>query len=142
MATCRGRGRLPGSWSRPLFRRQERTRCRSLFCFCPFLRGLGRLGTQHELHLPPSKPFRPPNPVGIVRKYIRMQGHAWGVAVVLGTAPSLFLLSFFSPKVRCEPEPLRHIAMAFGLGLYAMVAARGMAAAVAGLLPAGWPTPG
>ena len=55
----RGHGRLPGSWSRPLFRRRERTRCRSLFVFCPFLRGLGRLGTRPELCKPPSKPFRP-----------------------------------------------------------------------------------
>src|SRR3954466_16408892 len=61
MAASLGRRHLLGSRSRPFFRRRERTRCRSLFFFCPFLRGLGRLGTRLELCLPPSKPFRPRN---------------------------------------------------------------------------------
>ena len=34
-------------------------------------------------------------------------------------APSLFLLTFFYLKDRYEREPLQHILMAFGLGLYA-----------------------
>jgi RsiW-degrading membrane proteinase PrsW (M82 family) len=65
-----------------------------------------------------------------------MQG--WGLAVVVGIAPSVFLLSFFYLKDRYEPEPLRHIAVAFGLGLYAMIAAHGMAAALADLIPREW----
>jgi RsiW-degrading membrane proteinase PrsW (M82 family) len=63
---------------------------------------------------------------------------AWALAVVVGTAPAVFLLSFFYLKDRYEPEPLRHIAMAFGLGLYAMIAARGMAAALAELVSRDW----
>ena len=50
------------------------------------------------------------------------------LAVIVGTAPSVFLLSFFYLKDRYEREPLHHIVMAFGLGTYAMIAARGMAA--------------
>src|SRR5262245_35861808 len=63
---------------------------------------------------------------------------AWTVALVVGTAPALFLLSFFYLKDRYEREPLRHIAVAFGLGLYAMIAAHGMAAAIANLVSREW----
>src|SRR5262245_53676422 len=62
----------------------------------------------------------------------------WTIALVVGTAPALFLLSFFYLKDRYEREPLRHIAVAFGLGLYAMVAAHGMAAALANLVTREW----
>jgi RsiW-degrading membrane proteinase PrsW (M82 family) len=60
------------------------------------------------------------------------------LTIVVVAAPSLFLLTFFYLKDRYEPEPLRHIVMAFGLGLYAMIAAQGMATTVEGWLPAGW----
>ena len=60
------------------------------------------------------------------------------LTIVLGAAPSLFLLTFFYLKDRYEREPLQHILMAFGLGLYAMIAAQGMAATVEGWLPAAW----
>jgi RsiW-degrading membrane proteinase PrsW (M82 family) len=44
------------------------------------------------------------------------------LTIVVAAAPSLFLLTFFYLKDRYEREPLRHIVMAFGLGLYAMIA--------------------
>ena len=59
MSDCWGHRRLSRSRSRRFFRRREQTSYRSQLFFCPFLRGLGRLGTQHELCRPPSKPFRP-----------------------------------------------------------------------------------
>jgi len=63
---------------------------------------------------------------------------AWALAFVVATAPGLFLLSFFYLKDRYEREPLRLIAVAFGLGLYAMVAARGLEAALVGLVSPEW----
>jgi RsiW-degrading membrane proteinase PrsW (M82 family) len=52
-------------------------------------------------------------------------------AVVLGAAPSLFLLVFFYLKDRYEPEPRGHVALAFAKGMLAFVpallAARGLA---------------
>ena len=60
------------------------------------------------------------------------------LTVVVAAAPSLFLLTFFYLKDRYEREPLRHILMAFGLGLYAMIAAQGMASTVEGWLPTVW----
>ena len=62
----------------------------------------------------------------------------WLLAIVVGTAPSVFLLSFFYLKDRYEREPLRHILVAFGLGAYAMIAAHGMAAALADRISAEW----
>lgn len=62
----------------------------------------------------------------------------WVLAVVVGAAPAVFLLSFFYLKDRYQPEPLRHIALAFGLGLFAMVAAHGAAAAAADLVSRDW----
>jgi protease PrsW len=58
------------------------------------------------------------------------------LTLVVAAAPSLFLLTFFYLKDRYEREPLRHILMAFGLGLYAMIAAEGMATTVEGWMPA------
>ena len=49
------------------------------------------------------------------------------LTVIVAAAPSLFLLTFFYLKDRYEREPLQHILMAFGLGLYAMIAAHGIA---------------
>ena len=46
----------------------------------------------------------------------------WLLTVIVASAPSLFLLTFFYLKDRYEREPLQHILMAFGLGLYAMIA--------------------
>jgi len=51
----------------------------------------------------------------------------WLLTVVVASAPSLFLLTFFYLKDRYEREPLQHILMAFGLGLYAMIAGHGIA---------------
>jgi len=62
----------------------------------------------------------------------------WGLAVIVGTAPSVFLLSFFYLKDRYEREPLRHILLAFGLGAYAMIAAHGMAKALADVVSLEW----
>jgi hypothetical protein len=60
------------------------------------------------------------------------------LTLIVAVAPSLFLLTFFYLKDRYEPEPLRHIVMAFGLGLYAMIAAQGMATTAEGWLSAEW----
>src|SRR4029079_2034078 len=46
----------------------------------------------------------------------------WG-AVVLGAAPSLFLLVFFYLKDRYEPEPRGHVALAFVKGMASFVPA-------------------
>src|SRR6185369_498366 len=51
---------------------------------------------------------------------------AWG-AVVLGAAPSLFLLVFFYLKDRYEPEPRGHVALAFVKGMASFVPALGAA---------------
>jgi RsiW-degrading membrane proteinase PrsW (M82 family) len=58
--------------------------------------------------------------------------------VVAAAAPSLFLLTFFYLKDRYQREPLNHIIMAFGLGLYSMIAAQGMATTAESLVPPGW----
>ena len=62
----------------------------------------------------------------------------WVLTVVVAAAPAVFLLSFFYLKDRYEREPLLHIFAAFGLGLFAMLAARGIASSVLGLLSADW----
>lgn len=48
---------------------------------------------------------------------------AFAVAVVLGAAPSLFLLVFFYLKDRYEPEPRGHVALAFVKGALATLPA-------------------
>src|SRR5262245_37159942 len=60
------------------------------------------------------------------------------LTLAVAAAPSLFLLTFFYLKDRYEPEPLRHIVMAFGLGVYAMIAATGMATTVESWFSPGW----
>ena len=60
------------------------------------------------------------------------------LTVVVAAAPSLFLLTFFYLKDRYEREPLQHILIAFGLGLYSMVAAHGMATTAESWVPAVW----
>jgi RsiW-degrading membrane proteinase PrsW (M82 family) len=53
--------------------------------------------------------------------------HIGVVTLVAAAAPSLFLLAFFYLKDSYEREPLLHLLTAFALGIYAMIAARGMA---------------
>ena len=60
------------------------------------------------------------------------------LTVIVAAAPSLFLLTFFYLKDRYEREPLHHILMAFGLGLYAMIAAHGMASTAETWVPRDW----
>jgi RsiW-degrading membrane proteinase PrsW (M82 family) len=60
------------------------------------------------------------------------------LTILAAAAPSLFLLTFFYLKDRYEREPLLHILVAFGLGLYAMIAAQGMATTAEGWISAGW----
>ena len=60
------------------------------------------------------------------------------LTLVVAAAPSLFLLTFFYLKDRYEREPLRHILLAFGLGLYAMIAGQGMATAAEGWVSPQW----
>jgi protease PrsW len=64
--------------------------------------------------------------------------HGWALAIVAGAAPSLFLLTFFYLRDRWEREPLHRVLLAFGLGTYAMAAARGLAFTVLGFLPPDW----
>jgi RsiW-degrading membrane proteinase PrsW (M82 family) len=60
------------------------------------------------------------------------------LTIIVAAAPSLFLLTFFYLKDRYEREPLQHILMAFGLGLYAMIAASGMAGTAETWVPREW----
>jgi len=60
------------------------------------------------------------------------------LTVIVAAAPSLFLLTFFYLKDRYEREPLQHILMAFGLGLYAMIAAHGIASTAETWVPREW----
>ena len=60
------------------------------------------------------------------------------LTVIVAAAPSLFLLTFFYLKDRYEREPLQHILMAFGLGLYAMIAAHGIASTAETWVPRDW----
>jgi RsiW-degrading membrane proteinase PrsW (M82 family) len=62
----------------------------------------------------------------------------WVLTVVVAAAPALFLLSFFYLKDRYEREPLLHLLAAFGLGMFAMVAARGLASALEGVVSREW----
>ena len=65
-----------------------------------------------------------------------MQG--WVLTVAVAAAPAVFLLSFFYIKDRYEREPILHLFAAFGLGAFAMLAARGIGGAALGLLPDDW----
>jgi protease PrsW len=60
------------------------------------------------------------------------------LTVIVAAAPSLFLLTFFYLKDRYEREPLLHLLMAFGLGLYSMIAAQGMATTAESWISADW----
>ena len=59
------------------------------------------------------------------------------LTLVVAAAPSVLLLAYFYLRDRFEREPLGHLALAYLLGMYAMVAAEGLStAAAAG--SAGW----
>jgi RsiW-degrading membrane proteinase PrsW (M82 family) len=62
----------------------------------------------------------------------------WLLTVVVAAAPSVFLLTFFYLKDRYEREPLRHILMAFGLWMYAMIAGHGIASTAETWVPRDW----
>jgi protease PrsW len=59
-------------------------------------------------------------------------------AVVVGAAPSLFLLVFFYLKDRYEPEPRGHVALAFAKGMLAFVPALFAARGLEHLVGATW----
>jgi RsiW-degrading membrane proteinase PrsW (M82 family) len=60
------------------------------------------------------------------------------LTVVIAAAPSLLLLAYFYLRDRFEREPLGHLALAYFLGMYAMVAAHGISTYAESALPAGW----
>jgi len=60
------------------------------------------------------------------------------LTLVAAAGPALFLLTFFYLKDRYEREPLHHILMAFGLGLYSMIAAHGMASTAESFIAPDW----
>ncbi|HXU79875.1 MAG TPA: PrsW family glutamic-type intramembrane protease [Polyangia bacterium] len=58
--------------------------------------------------------------------------------LLVAAAPSVLLLAYFYLRDRFEREPLGHLTLAYALGMYAMVAARGMATAAAGWVSGTW----
>jgi RsiW-degrading membrane proteinase PrsW (M82 family) len=62
----------------------------------------------------------------------------WSLTLLVASAPGLFLLTFFWLKDRYEREPLKHILAAFFLGLYAMIAAQGLATTVESWVSREW----
>jgi RsiW-degrading membrane proteinase PrsW (M82 family) len=58
--------------------------------------------------------------------------------LAVAAAPSVVLLSYFYLRDRYDREPLGHLAIAYLLGMYAMVAARGLSTGAAGLASAAW----
>lgn len=59
-------------------------------------------------------------------------------AVVVAVAPSVILLTYFWLRDRYEREPLHHVAAAYGLGMYSMVAAQGIALGAESWVPGDW----
>lgn len=60
------------------------------------------------------------------------------LTLVVGIAPSLALLAYFWLRDRYEREPLRHLLAAYLLGMYALVAAQGVALAAESWISAEW----
>ena len=61
-----------------------------------------------------------------------------GFTLLVAAAPSLVLLAYFYLRDRYDREPLLHLAIAYGLGMYAMVAAQGLSTAATGLVSSQW----
>jgi RsiW-degrading membrane proteinase PrsW (M82 family) len=60
------------------------------------------------------------------------------LTVLVAAAPSLLLLAYFYLRDRYEREPLGHLTLAYLLGMYAMVTARGLAGAAQGVVAGPW----
>lgn len=60
------------------------------------------------------------------------------VTLLLAAAPSVLLLTYFYLRDQFDREPLGHLFITFGLGMFAMFAAQGAGLAVMELLPVGW----
>jgi RsiW-degrading membrane proteinase PrsW (M82 family) len=60
------------------------------------------------------------------------------LTVVVAAAPSVLLLAYFYLRDRFEREPLGHLTLAYLLGMYAMVAAQGLATAAQGAVSSAW----
>jgi len=60
------------------------------------------------------------------------------LTVVVAAAPPLLLLTYFYVRDRFEREPIGHLALAYLLGMYAMVAAQGFSTAAEEQLSAAW----
>jgi RsiW-degrading membrane proteinase PrsW (M82 family) len=53
-----------------------------------------------------------------------------GLTIVVAAAPSLVLIAYFYLRDRYEREPIAHLALAYALGMYALLAAQGLGAAL------------
>jgi RsiW-degrading membrane proteinase PrsW (M82 family) len=58
--------------------------------------------------------------------------------VLVAAAPSVVLLAYFYLRDRFEREPLGHLTLAYLLGMYAMVAAQGLATAAESVVSPRW----
>jgi RsiW-degrading membrane proteinase PrsW (M82 family) len=118
------------------------------FLFCPFLRGLGRLGTLPELRLLPSKLFRPLKVDWSASIAFTVEsGHEVDSVLrclpvmfiaIVAAAPSLVLLTYFYLRDRYEREPLGHLVVAYLLGMFAMLAAQSMVGLITDGVSAEW----
>lgn len=60
------------------------------------------------------------------------------LTVVVAAAPSILLLAYFYLRDRFEREPLGHLAVAYFVGMYAMLAAHGLGTVAEGWFSIGW----
>lgn len=60
------------------------------------------------------------------------------LTVLVAAVPSLLLLTYFYLRDRFEREPLAHLATAYFLGMYAMLAAHGLSATAEGWFSPSW----